>query len=115
RHTQTLTPRHEHLHRTTPPRRQDTTRSQPLPQALPRPQPLPTPRTPTHDRLTFIEASLAQSRISTSGSSLGQRPALVRAALVVAPLRIVHVEGKARDSPSESARSPREPAPEPWG
>jgi transposase len=36
------------------------TRSQPLPQALPRPQPLPAPRTPANDRLTFIEASLAQ-------------------------------------------------------
>jgi transposase len=28
---------------------------------LPRPQPLPTPRAPTNDRLTFIEASLAQA------------------------------------------------------
>jgi transposase len=41
------------LHRTTTRRRQDPTRSKPLPQALPRPQPLPTPRTPTNDRLTF--------------------------------------------------------------
>ena len=45
RHTQTLTPRHDRLHRTTHPRRQDTTRSKPLPQALPRPQPLPATRT----------------------------------------------------------------------
>jgi hypothetical protein len=33
--------------RTTPPRRQNTTRSKPLPQALPRPQPLPPARTRT--------------------------------------------------------------------
>ncbi len=45
RHTETLTPRDDRLHRTTPPRRQDPTRSKPLPQALPRPQPLPPPRT----------------------------------------------------------------------
>jgi hypothetical protein len=69
----------------------------------------------TNGSLTFIEASLAQSRFSTSGSPLGQRPARVRAALRVARLRIAHVGDKARDSPSESARSPREPAPEPWG
>ena len=49
------------LHRATPPRRQDTTRSKPLPQALPRPQPLPPPRTrSTTADLTDIEASLAQ-------------------------------------------------------
>ena len=43
------------------PRRQDTTRSKPLPQALPRPQPLPPPRTRTATGdLTNIEASLAQ-------------------------------------------------------
>ena len=60
RHTETLTPRHDRLHRTTPPRRQDPTRSKPLPQALPRPQPLPATRTrsATGD-LTNIEASLA--------------------------------------------------------
>ena len=61
RHTQTHTPRHDRLHRTTPPRRQDPTRSKPLPQALPRPQPLPPTRTPANDHLTFIEASLAQA------------------------------------------------------
>src|SRR5439155_20481529 len=61
RHPQTLTPRHDRLHRTTPARRQDPTRSQPLPQALPRPQPLPTPRTRTATGdLTNIEATLAQ-------------------------------------------------------
>ena len=53
------------LHRTPPARRQDTTRSKPLPQALPRPQPLPPTRTRTaNDHLTDIEASLAQPRIS---------------------------------------------------
>src|SRR5207245_8373447 len=35
RHTQTLTPRHDHLHRTTPPRRQATTASQPPTKAPP--------------------------------------------------------------------------------
>ena len=41
-------------------RRQNTTRSKPLPQALPRPQPLPATRTRTaNDDLTDIEASLA--------------------------------------------------------
>src|SRR5206468_1960825 len=66
RHTQTLTPRHDRLHRPTPPRRQDTTRSQPLPQALPRPQPLPATRTRTaRDDLTNIEAALAQVTVGS--------------------------------------------------
>src|SRR6266566_5388274 len=61
RHPQTLTPRDDRLHRTTHSRRQDTTRSNPLPQALPRPQPLPPTRTRTATGdLTDIEASLAQ-------------------------------------------------------
>src|SRR5206468_10132842 len=64
RHTETLTPRHDRLHPTATPRRQDTTRSKPLPQALPRPQPLPTPRTRTATGdLTDIEASLAQATL----------------------------------------------------
>ena len=56
------------LHRATEdPRRQDPTRSKPLPQALPRPQPLPPTRTRAADRnLTDIEASLAQARPSPS-------------------------------------------------
>ena len=47
-------------------RRQDPPRSDPLPQTLPRPQPLPAPRerSPT-DRLTNIEASLAQASASS--------------------------------------------------
>ena len=61
RHPQTHTPAHDRLHRTPPHRRQDPTRSKPLPQALPRPQPLPPTRTPATDRdLTNIEASLAK-------------------------------------------------------
>ena len=64
RHPQTLTPRHDRLHPATPPRRQDTTRSKPLPQALPRPQPLPATRTRnTTGHLTDIEASLAQTTV----------------------------------------------------
>ena len=64
RHTQTHTPRHDRLHRTPPPRRQNPTRSKPLPQALPRPQPLPAPRArTTNDHLTDIEASLAQASV----------------------------------------------------
>ena len=60
RHTETLTPRHDRLHRTASPRRQDPTRGKPLPQALPRPQPLPATRTrTTTGDLTDIEASLA--------------------------------------------------------
>ncbi len=56
------TPRHDRLHRAPHPGRQDTTRSEPLPQALPRPQPLPATRTRTADHdLTDIEASLAHS------------------------------------------------------
>ncbi len=67
RHTKALTPSDDRPHRTTPPRRQNTTRSKPLPQALPRPQPLPPPRTRTAaGHLTDIEASLAQSRCSPS-------------------------------------------------
>jgi hypothetical protein len=59
RHPQALTPRHDRLHRTAPPRGQDATRSNPLPQALPRPQPLPPTRTRTAaGDLTDIEASL---------------------------------------------------------
>src|SRR5439155_4835481 len=62
RHPQTLTPSDDLLHRTPTRRRQNTTRSKPLPQALPRPQPLLPPRTRTAARdLTNIEASLAQS------------------------------------------------------
>ncbi len=45
RHPTTITPRNDRLHRTAPPRRQEPTRSKPLPQALPRPQPLPATRT----------------------------------------------------------------------
>lgn len=45
RHTETLTPRDDRLHRTAPARRQNQTRGKPLPQTLPRPQPLPPPRT----------------------------------------------------------------------
>ena len=49
-------------------RRQDTTRSKPLPQALPRPQPLPPTRTRTADRdLTDIEASLGQTSVAYLG------------------------------------------------
>jgi hypothetical protein len=73
RHPQTLTPRNDRLHRTTPPRRQNPTRSQPLPQTLPRPQPLPAPRTPANDDLTFIEASLAQPTSLTPGKRLPLR------------------------------------------
>src|SRR5437660_6283145 len=58
-HPQTPPPADDRLHRTPTHRRQDTTRSKPLPQALPRPQPLPPTRTRTADRdLTNIEASL---------------------------------------------------------
>src|SRR6266566_5369582 len=65
RHAQTHTPRHDRLHRTTSTRRQDTTRSKLVPQALSRPQPLSPARTRTaNDRLTFIEASLAQATVS---------------------------------------------------
>jgi transposase len=54
------------LHRTPNRRRQDPTRSKPLPQALPRPQPLPATRTRTaNERLTNIEASLTQGRPSS--------------------------------------------------
>ena len=61
RHTKTLTPRNDRLHRTTPTRGQNATRGKPLPQALPRPQPLPPTRTRSAARdLTDIEASLAQ-------------------------------------------------------
>jgi len=67
RHKKTLTPRDNRLHRTTPPRRQDPTRSQPLPQTLPRPQPLPPTRTRNAAAsLTNIEASLAQASASVS-------------------------------------------------
>ena len=63
RHPETLTPRNDRLHPTTPPRRQDTTRSKPLPQALPRPQPLPPTRKRTATgHLTNIEASLGQPK-----------------------------------------------------
>src|SRR5439155_17341683 len=63
RHTKALTPRDDRLHRTARPRRQNTTRSKPLPQALPRPQPLPPTRTrnATGD-LTDIESTLAHVR-----------------------------------------------------
>src|SRR5207247_788401 len=76
RHTKTLTPRHDRLHRTTPPRGQDPTRSKPLPQALPRPQPLPPTRTRNAaDDLTNIEASLAQTGFYSFGQRLlGQHP-----------------------------------------
>ncbi len=72
--TETHTPANEGLHRTPHPRRQNTTRSKPLPQALPRPQPLsPTrTRTATGD-LTNIEASLAQATVLTVGRSYGPR------------------------------------------
>src|SRR3984893_2950102 len=60
RHPETRTPANNRLHPTTHARRQNTTRSQPLPQALPRPQPLPPTRTRTAtDNLTDIEASVA--------------------------------------------------------
>ena len=63
RHPQTHPPRHDRLHRTPTPRRQNTTRSKPLPQTLPRPQPLPaTRKRSAASDLTDIEASLAQPR-----------------------------------------------------
>src|SRR5215211_5930315 len=55
RHPETLTPRHDRLHRTPPARRQDTPRSKPLPQALPRSQPLPAAREPSTNELTNID------------------------------------------------------------
>ena len=59
-----ITPRHDRLHRTAHPRRQDPPRSNPLPQALPRPQPLPPTRArTTAGDLTNIEASLAQASV----------------------------------------------------
>ncbi len=64
RHTQTHSSRHDRLHRTPPPGRQDPTRSKPLPQTLPRPQHLPPTRTRTATSdLTDIEASLAQATV----------------------------------------------------
>ncbi len=67
RHPQAHPPSNDRLHRTPARRRQNTTRSKPLPQALPRPQPLPPTRTrnATAD-LTDIEASLAQATGWTS-------------------------------------------------
>ncbi len=67
-HHTTITPRDDRLHRPSPPRRQDPSRSNPLPQALPRPQPLPTPRersAATH--VTNIEASLGHPRSPAVG------------------------------------------------
>jgi Transposase len=62
RHAPTNSPANDRLHQPTHTRRQEPTRSKPLPRGIPRPQPLPTPRTPANDRLTFIEASLAQAK-----------------------------------------------------
>src|SRR6266508_1874977 len=71
RHTKALTPRDDRLHRPSHPRRQESTRSDPLPQALPRPQPLPAPRTRTAaGDLTNIEASLAQSSMIFSQNGI---------------------------------------------
>src|SRR5439155_11838538 len=68
RHTETLTPRHDRLHKATHPRGQDQTRGKPLPQALPRPQPLPPTRTRSATgHLTNIEASLAHAMSSAHG------------------------------------------------
>ena len=64
-------PANQGLHRTPDQRRQDPPRSDPLPQALPRPQSLPPTRTRTaNERLTNIEASLAQASEPASASCL---------------------------------------------
>src|SRR5215218_3893599 len=68
--TRRRTPTDDRLHRPTPPRRKDPTRSNPLPQALPRPQPLPATRALARTHLTDIEASLAQSRAVASETAV---------------------------------------------
>ena len=61
RHPETPPPADDHLHRTTPPGRQNTTRSKPLPQALPRPQPLPPTRTRSHRQRLDKHRSIARA------------------------------------------------------
>jgi transposase len=79
-HQETITRPHDQLHRATTPRRQDPARSNSLPQALPRPQPLPPTRKPaTHERLTNIEASLAQAVEGLTGASRRDMPRALRA------------------------------------